>query len=283
MMWIKGPQPLDDGCWHHIAGVSDLAVTTLYVDGVEVRSSDAKTPYRLVGEELRIGKHGDLGTGTAARARPFKGLMDEVAIWNRTLSQEEIADVMEATQKADPIVEDRSAEMNQIADCLLQGDLDGAGKILEKIEGLGTDEWNSFRQSAEEVLRMPGIVWQAYSSLAGKTTDVYLNSGTKNLYIKAVTDDKVEAEIRIVRGGQVVASAEQNFSYDELSPRDKLVRLGKEQTPELNIMRGILACCAGVPEKAGPYFERAGNALGKTLIERMESNRVAGAVGRFSP
>jgi len=165
-----------------------------------------------------------------------------------------------------------NADMTKVMDCLLKGDLGSAEKLLKSSAGEG-DEWGVFKKSVEQVLTMPDLVWKAYTPLKGKTTTVYLKSGTKKLLIMSVTPKEIIAEKQFVSGGRVVGAAENNFTYQDLSPREKMIRLGKKQSPEFNIMRGVLACSAGVPDKATPFFEKAGDGLGKMFIERMETQK----------
>ena len=165
-----------------------------------------------------------------------------------------------------------NADMTKIADCLLKGDLGSAEKVLKNSAGEG-DEWGMFKKGVENVLTMPDLIWKAYAQLKGKTTTVYLKSGTKKLLIKTVTSAEIKAEKQLISEGRVVGAAENNFKYEDLSPREKLIRLGKRQSQELNVMRGVLACSAGLPDKAVPYFEKAGDGLGKILIERMKTQK----------
>jgi hypothetical protein len=89
--WLYGSSDLvTDGNWHHVAATYDGATINLYVDG------------RL---ESSFPRSGIIPTGTspvAIGARPgvnfFGGLLDEVAVYNRALSPEEI----KATSDAAP-------------------------------------------------------------------------------------------------------------------------------------------------------------------------------------
>lgn len=70
--------------WHHVAVVVTSGSKTIYVDGEPLASnSTANSPYDFTGGELF------LGFDKAISNRTFKGIMDEVRIWNseRTLQQ----------------------------------------------------------------------------------------------------------------------------------------------------------------------------------------------------
>ena len=74
--------------WHHIVGTWDGSTARVYVDGVLVDSLTAGSGPGSSTADLHIGADPSF-PGT----RDFKGLLDEVAIWSRTLSESEIADL----------------------------------------------------------------------------------------------------------------------------------------------------------------------------------------------
>ncbi len=71
-----------DGKWHHVAGTYDGSSVRLYVDGAEIGSG---TPY-TGGLVYNMAHTNDLSIGSW-----FNGYMDEVTLWDRALSAEEIA------------------------------------------------------------------------------------------------------------------------------------------------------------------------------------------------
>lgn len=85
--FISSGTKIDDGQWHHIAGTREGGTIKLYVDGVEEASMD--------------GADVDVGTNDAALHfmshydRYMGGVLDEVAIFRRALSADEIRDLME--------------------------------------------------------------------------------------------------------------------------------------------------------------------------------------------
>ena len=76
------------GIWHHVVGTWDGSTARVYVDGVLVDSLTAGSGPGSSTADLHIGADPAF-PGT----RDFKGLIDEVAIWSRTLSDSEIADL----------------------------------------------------------------------------------------------------------------------------------------------------------------------------------------------
>ena len=71
--------------WHHVAGTWDGSTARVYVDGVLVDSLTSGSGPGSSTADLHIGADPAF-SGT----RDFKGLLDEVAIWSRTLSASEI-------------------------------------------------------------------------------------------------------------------------------------------------------------------------------------------------
>jgi len=78
------------GAWHHVAGTYDGSTITLYVDGVKRVSNSASGPLQTSSTSLYIGNK-PLSSYPGDR---FKGIIDEVRIYNRALSNQEINDTM---------------------------------------------------------------------------------------------------------------------------------------------------------------------------------------------
>lgn len=84
---LTSPDPAPLGKWTHVAATYDNRTMRLYIDG------------KLVGELARGGKitpsTANLNVGSYAPGHPrafFEGILDEVTIWDRPLSAEEIAE-----------------------------------------------------------------------------------------------------------------------------------------------------------------------------------------------
>ncbi len=95
--YIYGTTDLVDGEWHHVAGVleddgsPDVEEIKLYVDGVvdETGAANPRPVNTASGVELRIAY--DLNN----TGRTYQGLMDDVRIYDRALSAEEIRAIIE--------------------------------------------------------------------------------------------------------------------------------------------------------------------------------------------
>jgi hypothetical protein len=73
----------NDNTWHHVAGTYDGTAQKLYVDGFEVASLSWNGSIKSTTTTFEIGRRDDM-------ARYYKGLLDEVRVYKRTLSQSEI-------------------------------------------------------------------------------------------------------------------------------------------------------------------------------------------------
>jgi len=82
---VVSPNTYDDGEWHHAVFTYDGSTLRLYVDGVEVASTSYSHTITGVTTMAKI------GVGTGAGFGYFTGLLDEVCLWNRALSPEEVA------------------------------------------------------------------------------------------------------------------------------------------------------------------------------------------------
>lgn len=84
-VFVTTPNPCNDGQWHHIAVTYDGTVLKLYLDSTLVSSVNSTSLPDFTGTTpLRI------GADASAADRFFTGNIDEVRVWNRSLSAGEI-------------------------------------------------------------------------------------------------------------------------------------------------------------------------------------------------
>jgi len=73
--------------WHHVGFVWDGSYRALYVDGIEVaKDNNVQNQLKSADGGLYIGASKDLDAGTL-----FSGLIDDVRIYNKALSIEQIS------------------------------------------------------------------------------------------------------------------------------------------------------------------------------------------------
>ena len=90
--FITTPNNMEDRTWHHIAGTYQGFTARTYLDGENIFELDIRDPFKFNGvndEDLRIG---------CAKNKPeyafADGTIDEVALYNRALSETEIRTAM---------------------------------------------------------------------------------------------------------------------------------------------------------------------------------------------
>jgi hypothetical protein len=90
--FVRSPKSYSNYQWHHAAVTYDGHVIRLYIDGVQVRNTfiPSAGPDTTGEEPLRIGAENLLAEN--APRRTFNGLIDEVRVWDRALSDVEIAE-----------------------------------------------------------------------------------------------------------------------------------------------------------------------------------------------
>ena len=82
-----GAAKFDKGKWHHLVGVVADKKMQLYVDGELEKEQNYNGPMTTGGSETEIGKAGDGG---------FVGIIDEVMIYSKALSADEVEQIYEA-------------------------------------------------------------------------------------------------------------------------------------------------------------------------------------------
>jgi hypothetical protein len=78
--------------WIHVAGSFDGTTSRVFVNGVQVASAvHAATTIGSAGETSQITVGGNQNDATGTAAELWKGNIDDVRLYNRALSQAEIA------------------------------------------------------------------------------------------------------------------------------------------------------------------------------------------------
>jgi TolA-binding protein len=85
---VIGTTNVNDGKWHHIAGVFDSSALYLYIDGVLEAAKSTVNSISISNYDVCI------GTNAQIPARNWNGLIDDVRIYDYALSQAEIVGVM---------------------------------------------------------------------------------------------------------------------------------------------------------------------------------------------
>lgn len=111
---------LNDGAWHHLALVRSGAMGMLYVDGVAMDARSVPTdPLEIGPGGLMLGQEQDCLGGCLDPEEALDGRIDELAIYDRALSEAEIVAIVNA-REAGKCKPPSNAEPPQQIDELLQ-------------------------------------------------------------------------------------------------------------------------------------------------------------------
>tara|TARA_Y100000310_G_scaffold284177_1_gene306796 strand:+ start:6376 stop:8040 length:1665 start_codon:yes stop_codon:yes gene_type:complete len=160
--------------WYHVVGIYNGTVRTLYVNGaLASESSDLSGLIKVNSSEpVKIGRW-DGATNT-----DFEGLIDEVRIWNKSLSQGEIQGLMQGPSCGNGILEtgeecddDNNADGDGCsASCVLEEDIcDGADYIFEfapsmNVVGEGDCHWTDKIQDSREINLAGSGTFEVYAT-----------------------------------------------------------------------------------------------------------------------
>ena len=96
---------VDDEAWHHIAWTYDGTTMTCYVDG----GSTGQKTWNVNGSVAATTGQFRIGS-LAEQTNPFGGMVDDVAIFNRSLMQEEVQEMMEGLAERKTAMEANPAD-----------------------------------------------------------------------------------------------------------------------------------------------------------------------------
>ena len=109
----------EDGKWHQLVGVYDGAAIIVYFDGVRKASAAATGTIFAAAGELNIGRFGTLGSY-------FTGQIEDVRVYNRPLSPEEVVALYVAPYADTPGRSSRLLRDRDHARIEIEGELNGA-------------------------------------------------------------------------------------------------------------------------------------------------------------
>jgi len=202
------------------------------------------------------------------------------------------AEVVKAPKPPDEekaeVVQQTETDLNPITDALLRLDFDAVRKEIDAVEGAGVDgmddaQWQAIRKLALKAAALPDIMQASLKKNIGREVSVQLKKGTQKVRITAVKGTRVMAERVIRSGGRKVGTAAHNFALSDLSVQEQFRRLGKGTTPDLHIMRGLLAYAGRSEDRAKQYFGQSESELGKRLtarIDAVQASRETAALAR---
>ena len=98
-----------------------------------------------------------------------------------------------------------------------------------------------------------------------------LKNTTVKLRVQSVDPEGLRAELDILDGKEVIDTTVRRFSFADLGFKEKYNRLGKEETPEREILRGLLLWSQEAPDMAVIFFQQSNTLLGDVLVNRVDA------------
>ena len=95
---VRGTTTVSGGAWHHVAAVRQGVTTRLYIDGILDAEADAPFVVNISNFAPVLFGTGPCDAPTIDPAVPFSGAADEVMIWSRARTPEEIREDRRGTR-----------------------------------------------------------------------------------------------------------------------------------------------------------------------------------------
>jgi hypothetical protein len=95
-----GQTVVNDGEWHHVAGMREGTTTSVFVDGVLDGTNTVPDGYNLSGSsqaDAYIGAIDGAADATVALEKFYNGIIDDVRVYDTALTEDELQTVMEGT------------------------------------------------------------------------------------------------------------------------------------------------------------------------------------------
>jgi hypothetical protein len=135
------PSDLADGVWHHVTFTREGDMGRLFVDGVLI---DARAfpagPLQVASGGLLLGQEQDCLAGCFDPNQAFDGLIDELSIYDRALSEAEVLALFEAGEAGKCKPPSMDEVMQRLED--LEADVDALTERVTDLEATAGDDGN---------------------------------------------------------------------------------------------------------------------------------------------
>ncbi|MFO1496975.1 MAG: LamG-like jellyroll fold domain-containing protein [Verrucomicrobiota bacterium] len=173
---VTSPTPISTAAWHHIAFSADGAQLRLYVDGAQVASgdylADINSPninYLSFGAQLNLADTTDPASALGldgTNPNVLVGKLDEVALWTRALTADEVSKLYtagKAAQALTTVVVTPPAEGDGTYKIGLSFGADQPGSTLAAADVAGVEEvaqgnWNNLRNASGSTNSVVAVV-----------------------------------------------------------------------------------------------------------------------------
>lgn len=159
----------------------------------------------------------------------------------------------------------------EAAQQLLDQDFAAARETIRRAAADGSDKTKELQASVDAVAGMPGCLVAPFRQRVGHEVRVNFPDGTEVVRIAGVGHQgDIKAERLLKAGGKTVGTTPRNFNLADLPPGERVKLLGRDESGERQIMRGILAWEANRPDAAKRFFAKSEDDLGRLLIARVD-------------
>ncbi len=153
---------------------------------------------------------------------------------------------------------------------------EGCASALDVLDGhlaqpLPEDQEEALQAARRVIAAAAGLdthVLHSFKPLVGQEVTVALLSGRVQLRVVSVTAHKVHAE-DIRRKGTTVIRVPVTFGVADLTPRERMMRMGTDRDPGVSLAKGLLAHKFKALEYARTYFGEVPRPLGPKLLAAM--------------
>jgi len=129
IQWFDGNINVNDGKWHHIAGIYDGSMMCLYVDDVLDESRQTFGTIDTSSYPLYIG-----ASAQQAGERCFNGLIDDVAIFDHALNAEQVSQLYQhGAESVSSTQEDIWSQVRIAVSSMERGDETAAEAVIERL------------------------------------------------------------------------------------------------------------------------------------------------------
>ncbi|MHC4251256.1 MAG: SUMF1/EgtB/PvdO family nonheme iron enzyme [Planctomycetota bacterium] len=268
--WVVGNTVVADGRWHHVAvvyppGSTDVLHHILYVDGkLEPMSSTD-------GQQMDTADGGRIVIAADEEERCFSGTIDDVRIYDRALSGEEIAALHREPERiAARLPEGRAPErlgaLLQAFDLMLvEGDLDEARRGMETEAGKAenaamADALRAAARVAEQLEAREKSIRRAAEGLVGAKMKIMTAKEELDGRLVGVTDSGLSLTVKVTRGGGE-AEMPKSVAWSDLSSaqEDFFASEWRPKGADGHVARGIVLLLQGRRAAADKAFAAAGD------------------------
>ena len=181
--WLTGTATLNNNAWHFIAITVSGGVKTIYVDGnvdAQTGTTGWAAAASAAANQFWIGASPDTGDGVAS----FNGLIDEVYVFNRALSQGEVQNIL--------------SNKTVVATGVVTGKLPAATPV--NLASAGTLDLSGTAQTIASLSDLGGSGGVVTNS-AGTSVTLTINSTTTNTFTGKIADTSSANAINLVKSG----------------------------------------------------------------------------------